>query len=267
MGFVTWGTLKAEVLPTVSKLFFIESETLSDLTALSAALLRDRIPDDCVILNAVNFAAAFADSAEEEQRLRRAAAPWTLLCRVCGYERYPERRLAIYENYLTDACTAAGLRAAAEPSGMTGMNGRVSAALDDCDRRETYWKLRRGSVREILFLAPPSRAADCVGTMTAALGAFPAEDLGITVQPQVQGRAFRVECDLFHAPASAAAAEAAAEGAERALFSAGAYFDLPYTEMLSGLVYAASPESTDTLRKLKDIFDPAHILNPGKLCF
>ena len=263
MGFVTWATLKAEVLPQRSRLYLIEAETLSALTELADELLRDRVLDDCVILNAVNLAAAFADSAAAEEQLRANCAPWTMLCRVCGFERYPERRLAIYEKYLTDACAAHGLAARSELTRLPGLAARVDAMLGDCDRRETYWKLRRGSVREILFLTPPSRVAGHTAALKTACADWAAEDFGITVQPQVQGRAYRVECDLFSDAAHKA--EALATAAETALLADGAFFDRPYSAALSDLVNAASPASTDTLRRLKNVFDPAHILNPGKL--
>ena len=51
----------------------------------------------------------------------------------------------------------------------------------------------------------------------------------------------------------------------KVLMPLGAYFDRPYGR-LPELVYP-EPVSLDVIRKLKDIFDPDHILNPGKLCF
>lgn len=266
MGFVTWATLKAEVLPSLSRLYFIESNTLSPLTELCDDLMRDRIPDDCVILNRGNFAAAFADSEAEERQLRDNAAPWTLLCRICGYERYPERRVEIYENDLKDACAAHGLIARSAPEKLPEIADRVDTALGDCDRRETYWKLRRGAVREILFLTPPSRVAADTAALESACAAHPVEDLGVTVQPQVQGRAYRVECDLFCAPEQRPAVEVLAASAEAKLFASGAFFDRPYSPALAALVCKADPTSADVMQRLKDIFDPAHILNPGKLC-
>ena len=265
MGVVTWATLKAEVAPSMSRLFFVEAERLASLTELCDELLRDRIPDDCVILNRVNFAAAFADSPEEERKLRDGAAPWTLLCRICGYERYPERRIELYERYLKDVCGRHGLTAAEAPKKLPDIAARVDAALGDCDRRETYWKLRRGAVRELLFLSPPSRIASDCAALCSACTAHPADDLGITVQPQVQGRAYRVECDLFCTEAERPAAETLAASAEKALFSAGVFFDRPYSAALAAMVSGADPASAEVMQRLKDIFDPAHILNPGKL--
>ncbi|MCF0121020.1 MAG: FAD-binding oxidoreductase, partial [Oscillospiraceae bacterium] len=51
----------------------------------------------------------------------------------------------------------------------------------------------------------------------------------------------------------------------RKLISSGAYFDRPYGR-LTELVYT-DPVTVEGMRKLKKIFDPDGILNPGKLCF
>ncbi len=265
MGFVTWGTLKAEVLPTQSSLFFVGSESLSTLTELTEHLLCQRYLDDCIILNAVNFAAAFADSAEEEVEICKKCEPWTLICRVCGFERYPERRVAIYENYLSEACRTFGVQAVREPEKLPGFTERVDAMLGDCDRRETYWKLRRGAVREVQFLARPSRVCGHIETIGQLCGGADEITVGLTVQPQVQGRAYRVTCDLFTAAEQAPRVRELGDKAELTLFDAGAFFDCPYTEALSERVFAVNPSSTDMIRRLKNIFDPAHIFNPGKL--
>ena len=50
-----------------------------------------------------------------------------------------------------------------------------------------------------------------------------------------------------------------------ALMALGAYFDRPYGR-LPELVYT-EPGGVDAIRRLEAVFDPAGILNPGKLCF
>ena len=107
--------------------------------------------------------------------------------------------------------------------------------------------------------------------MTAALSELlaghPAEDLGLTLQPQVQGRGFRVEADLYCTEEAKEKTCLLADTAEAALFARGALFDRPYTAALSQLVFGADPVAAAAQKKLKDVFDPQGILNPGKLCF
>jgi len=261
IGFVTWATLKAEILPTCSTLFFIPADSIETLNSLSVTLQRKRIPDECIILSRENFAAAFGNDLAEEEALR-AAAPWVMLCRVCGYDRYPEERLAIYEGYVRAAAAEAGLTALTDYPLLPGLESRIEAMLTDCDRRETSWKLRRGDERELLLLCAPSKAAAIAEAIRQELPAA-----GVTVQPQVQGRGVRMECDLRFA-----AEPGAAEGAEDALFALakrlqpmGAYYDRPYGR-LTELVYT-EPVSLEAMKRLKTIFDPDNVLNPGKLCF
>jgi FAD/FMN-containing dehydrogenase len=46
----------------------------------------------------------------------------------------------------------------------------------------------------------------------------------------------------------------------------GAFFSRPYGSWAE-MVYSRYTEGTAASRKLKNIFDPNNILNPGKLCF
>jgi FAD/FMN-containing dehydrogenase len=46
----------------------------------------------------------------------------------------------------------------------------------------------------------------------------------------------------------------------------GAFFSRPYGPW-ADLAYGRFTEGVAALRKLKSIFDPNNILNPGKLCF
>ena len=264
MGIATWGTLKAEVMPSQSKLFFIEADDLSVLTKLANELLRYRTLDDCIILNSVNFAKAFGDDAAEEQEILKKAAPWTFICRICGFDRHPEKRIEIYEGYFADICAKHGVSYSSAPFEDAALAEKIDKMLWDCDRRETYWKVRGGDVREILFLTPPSKAPALTDVLKKAVSAHPEKDVGITLQPQVQGRAFRVECDLFCKDASAV--EDFAYSAEKELLKSGAYFDRPYGKLCED-IYAIDPTGTESLKKIKNIFDPDGILNPGKLCF
>lgn len=267
MGLVTWATLKAEVAPSDSILFFIESADLAALVRLASKLLLRRIPDDCLILNNVNFAAAFAADVQEEEFLRKQASPWTLLCRISGYDRLPQERIRIYTGYLRDECARENLTPFSSPCRLDGFGPRADQRIRDCDRNEIYWKLRRGALREILFLAVPSKAAELTDTLSELLFSHPSEDLGLTLQPQVQGRAFRVEADLFCEKNALEKTRLLADSAEAALFAQGALFDRPYSPALSRLVFNADPNALAAQKKLKFIFDPDGIFNPGKLCF
>jgi FAD/FMN-containing dehydrogenase len=46
----------------------------------------------------------------------------------------------------------------------------------------------------------------------------------------------------------------------------GAFFSRPYG-IWANMAYNRDAQTTEVLRKLKDIFDPHNVMNPGKLCF
>jgi FAD/FMN-containing dehydrogenase len=85
----------------------------------------------------------------------------------------------------------------------------------------------------------------------------------------VQGRGCHCEFDL---PCNESDPEEMAKikdlfiDASETLFENGAFFNRPYGPW-SDMVYGQFAEGVTALRKLKGIFDPDNILNPGKLCF
>jgi FAD/FMN-containing dehydrogenase len=50
------------------------------------------------------------------------------------------------------------------------------------------------------------------------------------------------------------------------LLDEGAFFSRPYGESARGIINRDAATAA-ALRKIKTIFDPKNIMNPGKLCF
>jgi FAD/FMN-containing dehydrogenase len=85
----------------------------------------------------------------------------------------------------------------------------------------------------------------------------------------VQGTSCHCEFNLYYDPAQPAEAEATRLLATRRaidLVNMGAFFSRPYGAWAS-MAYNRMADTTVMERKVKDIFDPNGILNPGKLCF
>jgi FAD/FMN-containing dehydrogenase len=96
----------------------------------------------------------------------------------------------------------------------------------------------------------------------AAAAAGPGARPGVYLQPVHQGAGLHCELLVPDPPAGPGEASAVA----RAAFEAGAYFSRPYGEW-ADWVFAADPATAALTRTVKDIFDPRHVMNPGKLCF
>jgi glycolate oxidase len=61
-------------------------------------------------------------------------------------------------------------------------------------------------------------------------------------------------------------AEALLRDASHRLFGQKAFFSRPYG-IWADMVYGADERTKMVTQKIKDIFDPNHVMNPGKLCF
>jgi FAD/FMN-containing dehydrogenase len=269
MGLVTWAVTKTEILPKLRRLYFVASEDLGPLVDLANGLLRKRVGDECLILNHVHLAALLERNAGAAAPLRAALPRWTMLICVAGYDRYPEERAALQEKSLFELSAGLGLKPAAALAEAPGAESMMLERLSGCWDEETHWKLRHHSgCRDIFFLAPMSRVAGLTAVMAreAEDHRFPGERIGVYIQPLVQGRGCHVEFSLFFEKGDAASAEALFADASRTLIQSGAYFSRPYGNWAE-MVYEGDPEGVGALKKLKGIFDPENILNPGKLCF
>lgn len=273
MGLVTWAVTKAEVLPSVQKLYFVGASEVSQVTGPINELLRRRVLDECLVLNSVSLATILAHEWDAEFADLAAALPqWTAILCVAGYARRPEERVAIQERYLREICNAFGVKPQLSLPGAEGREAELLALLSNAWTRSPGWKLRaKGSSREIFFLAPISKIPSLIGVMNEAVAAssHPMPGLGCYVQPMVQGRGchceFIVPCDESNA-AEMGAVRSLLASASEALMKNGAFFSRPYGPWAK-MVYENYPEGVAALKKLKGVFDPNNILNPGKLCF
>ncbi len=273
MGLVTWAITKVEVLPSLQKLYFITHEDLKVLTEIMNQLLRRRVVDECLSLNNVNLAVILAQNWPGDfQELKKDLPPWTLILCLAGYKRRPEERIAIMEKYLREICENSGVKALTTLPGAAGKEKEILGLLSTPWSGEPYWKLRyKGTCHDIFFLTTLSRAAELSSVMegVAAEHNYPPGDIGGYIQPMVQGRGCHCEFNLFCDDTSTrelAEVENLLNDASVTLLENGAFFSRPYGTW-APMIYGRYPEQVDALKKLKAIFDPHNILNPGKLCF
>ena len=139
--------------------------------------------------------------------------------------------------------------------------------------RDSYWKLRfKGGCHEVFFLTTLDRTPELYETFAAkaAEERYPREDIGVYIQPLVQGCCCHCEFDVYYNPSDAGEVNRArylAFGAGEALLRRGAFFSRPYGELADMVYRCCPPETVTALRKVKSIFDPKNLLNPGNLCF
>ena len=142
-----------------------------------------------------------------------------------------------------------------------------------CDGEwEFYWKQPSNWVcHEIFFISNFQKAGELINTMydVAAEAGYTTLNMGVYVQPVVQGVNYHVEFDLFCDPENLFEVERIKNlsvGAVKKLMDKGAFFSRPYGES-TGIVMNRDAATVAALKKVKSILDPDNIMNPGKLCF
>jgi FAD/FMN-containing dehydrogenase len=273
MGLVTWATVKAEVLPSIQKVYFVPVADAREATTLMISLLKKRVVDECLALNNVNLAAILAEDWPGDYKiLKNDLPPWTVITCIAGYRRRPEERVEIQEKYLIDICDGLGIKPQSDLPGAGRMDKSILDLLSNPWDKEPYWKLRyKGACHDIFFLTPLSKAGEFVGLMRsiAARYHYQFDDIGCYIQPMVQGRGchceFNLPCDESNAGEAAEVRKLFLEASE-IFMKNGAFFSRPYGPW-ADMVYSRYTEGVVALKKLKNIFDPNNILNPGKLCF
>ena len=137
---------------------------------------------------------------------------------------------------------------------------------------EPYWKLRyKGACQDIFFLTVYDKIQDQIDIMynLADKAGYPTSDVGVYIQPIVQGTSCHCEFNLFYDPESpdeVARVRDLSATATRTLMNQGAFFSRPYGES-SRIIMNRDAASVVALSRVKKILDPNNVMNPGKLCF
>ena len=137
---------------------------------------------------------------------------------------------------------------------------------------EPHWKLRyKGACQDIFFLTTNDKLEGFIKTMDALAdnAGYPVTDMGIYLQPAVQGTSCHCEFDLFYNSENQHESQIVKDlsrTAVKTLMANGAFFHRPYGEN-ARIIMNKDAASVAALNKVKKILDPNNILNPGKLCF
>ncbi len=269
MGIVTWASMRCEILPSLEEAFVVSSSNLNTLVEMASWLVRLRMVNECFILNNTDLSGIIARKPAEYQALKAALPPWTLFYVVAGYEYYPEERVKSNIKDITDITKRLGLEALKSTGGISA--NQIMKTVQ-APSSEPYWKLRaKGASEDVLFLTINDKLDAQIKTMfdMAAKGGYPVSEMGVYVQPIVQGTGVHVEFTMFYDPDNKAESDqvkALSFNATKALINQGAFFSRPYGQATK-LICNRDAANMAVLNKLKKMFDPNGIMNPGKAGF
>jgi FAD/FMN-containing dehydrogenase len=276
MGVVTWTNLKIMWATKKDKVFFVPVDDLAYAQEFLYRLLPRRVGQEVLLLNRTDLAAIVAETWPADfEKLRASLPPWTLIIVVSGLMRRPDEKIAYEVKLLKEIVRNEFRKLVIDEAlpGFPGLGGKILPLLrNPWPAGVTYWKDRwQGASQSLFFIARPEKAqqyVEIVETVAPKHG-YPVADIGSYIQPIEHNRACQVEFTFFYDGKNAAAkARIAAlyRDAARALINEGALFTRPYGE-LAPMVYERAASYVMGLKRVKKIFDPNNVMNPGNLCF
>ncbi len=270
IGVVTWASLRCELLPLLEEPFLVGSSNLDKLIELVHWLIRLRMVNECFIVNKTTLATFMAQPGVTDYPvIKDLLPPWILFFNVAGYDYYPEEKVSYQIGNITQITRRTGIEAVKEIGGISAYNLLKTIQQPSSD---PYWKIRmKGACQEIFFLSIYDKLAHQIIVMNEQAKQFdyPLSDIAVYLQPAVQGTACHCEFILSYRPDNSAEKEKVRDlvnAATKALLANGAFFSRPYGENARTIINRDAA-GVAMLTRLKKIFDPNNIMNPGKLCF
>ena len=273
MGIITWLNIKTEYLPRHQKPFFIPFSAIEEVAEPLYRLERRHIGNECFVLNRTALATLLAEDFKKEyEKVKNTLPPYTVILVIAGAPRRPLERIAYEEEALQEIASELLFEPRKTVGGVAGLGETMIQLLRSSQPENNYWKTRyKGSTQDVFFLTTLDQVSSFQKQVfiTATEHGYPADDIGIYIQPLERGRACHLEfsfpCDLSSLQEKEKVKKLVVELSEE-LINNGAFFSRPYGPW-ADMVYRKTVVYTNTLKEIKKIFDPLNILNPGKLCF
>lgn len=276
LGVVTWGMVKFEPIPTLTKTFFIPTAQAEEAIEPIYRILRRRVGYECFLVNNINLATILTERESEQfAGLREALPPWTTILVVGALQRRPEEKLAYEQEFLQDIISSyfPNLKLLMTLPGIAGVERRIAEILrNPWPGDKTYWKLaHKGGCQDLTFMTTLEQVPQFLPVVAelAARHQYPSNELGCYVQPVENGRACQLQFNLYYDPNDEVEKERMRRlyaDAAAATLEKGAYFTRLHG-VVADMVYRRHGDYTSILKRVKRLFDPNGILNPGNLSF
>jgi len=268
MGIVSWVTLKLELKPTEIKIFYLQSEKL-DFFDFLYQIMKFRMPDELFILNKINFASLLEEDSKKIEELAKSLPEWIVIISLSGRGEFAQDRIDYLEADIKDIAEKTNTNILTDIKGIS--NDKIIEILTKSSKK--YWKLRlKGGCQDIFFVTTLDKTPNFVEKTKQYLKDqhFSLQNLGVYIQPMTQGCNCHCEFDLFYDPnikEETNKVKKIFSELSIKLMDMGAFFNRPYGEWANEIYKRLDPETSEVLKKVKGIFDPNNILNPGVLCF
>ncbi|MFX0034559.1 MAG: FAD-binding protein [Candidatus Hermodarchaeota archaeon] len=263
IGIVTWATIKLELLPSIQKVYHIQSENIIELLDFQHELLKYRLCDELILLNNLNLACLVKEIPNEILELAKKLDKWNLIFVISGKGELAGDKISYLEGDIQDILKEKNIEL---PKNKFNINDNdILRFLTQPDYN--CWRLRLyGGYQDIFFISNYERIPEFILFVEQQIS----NNLGVYIQPINQGTSYHCEFDIYYDPNDKEHNLNVKEkfmNTSINLMDLGAFFNRPYG-LWAKEVYKRHADSTQlALKKVKRIFDPNNILNPGVLCF
>lgn len=266
MGIVTWITIRAELKPAIEEPRLIGTDEIENLIPFVYDVQRPWLGEHSFILNRAALAMLVSGDEKVSKKSLKSLPPFVCLQNIAGFERMPDERVA-YQ--LQDIEEMAAKRKLNLEISLGAFSARELLSVATRPRGMRDWRHNlKGHCLSVIFITTLDRAPQFIKIFYEATtnSEVDKETVGIYVQPVVQNHACHVEFMIPFDPREPDEVERMG-GLERnavnKLADGGAFFSRPYGAA-ADIAFKRNPLNIDILRKIKNIFDPATVLNPGK---
>lgn len=274
LGIVSWASIYCERIPAREEPRFYGAEDYESAAEFARLLSLRQLGAHCFVLNRVQAAAALGYDGVAFERLLRAdgrstACPqWLLYVNLTAPDALPDACMAWQLEDLKMLAQSAGVQLLNNPEGFSA--AALAVRLQELPAAP-YKDEPRGAHREVFCLSQLDRVPALLAAAQplireASAGTDGGIVAGLYVQPTVQGVSCHVDFTLYHPPKLAARAIELEHRLVECLAEAGGFLSRPYGTW-SEVAYRRDANIVPYLRKVKDMFDPKHLLNPNRLCF
>lgn len=269
LGMVSWASIYCETIPVMETPYLYCADELGVLTAFARQLCLQQLGMHFFILSATQLAAVMAEDGAEYAALQGTAADckWYLYVNLVADAYLPEQRMAWQHEALVTLAEQVGARLVTDACLSAT---RLAQYLQQGGER--YYKdVPTGQHTEVFCLSQLTKVSALIDLAEKALAACADHSaapltLATYIQPTIQGVSCHVEFTLLHDAADRQLATKFASDLVTLLAANGGFFSRPYGDWAQ-VAYGRDANIVPYLRSVKKLFDPAGILNPGKLCF
>lgn len=267
-GIVTWASVKVEVSASHQESLFFEASSFAELSDFLYRVVQCRFGDEVCVFNRKALSAILAEENSDSAGLERRLSPWTAFVNVKWGALRAEEKVAVQVADIKDIAQANGVvlsrTVAALPASY--VSGKVLSLSGDNRWKHTV----NGTAKEVFFLSTIDRIPALLEKVAEVADryAYSFGDCPVYLQPLHQGTALHCHI-VLPLPAGDGIWQESQEFYEqlsRGLAGAGAFYSRPYG-LWSDIVYESNAQHTILTKKMKQVFDPGNIMNPGKLCF